>query len=337
MPSLNKDQAAGCYVHVPFCASKCRYCTFYSETAHFTHTAWADAVLREARLLAPSFSCFDSLYLGGGTPSLLSDDLLELLLLELRRALPMCEDVEVSIELNPGDVDLDRARRLRAMGIDRVSLGVQSFDNAVLRFLGRRHDRACALRALDDLRSAGFDNLGLDLIWGIPDHTSDQMLRSVRQALAFQPEHLSCYSLTIEAGTPLHRLVEQGAVRKTDEDALADEAELLWSRLAEAGYDHYEVSNFARTHAHRSRHNSKYWKHVPYLGLGPSAHSFDAARRWENVRSVRKYVDALCARQRGLAFHEVLTDEQISIERVMLGLRTSDGLPREWVDESRIG
>lgn len=326
----------GCYVHVPFCVSKCRYCAFFSETSHDQMAAWSDAVVDEARLLEPMFGAFDTLYLGGGTPSVLPDERLGALIDALRRVLRFCEDAEITIELNPGDVDRDRAKRWRAMGIARASVGVQSFDDAALRFLGRRHDAARAGAVLDDLRGAGFESVGIDLIWGIPGQALGQTMRSLEQALSFEPEHLSCYALTLEAGTPLQRDVAAGVVGEVSEDALADEAMALWGRLAGAGYDHYEVSSFARTRAHRSRHNTKYWHHAPYLGLGPAAHSFDGGRRWANVRSVRDYVERVGAGQRPLAFEETLTEEQVRSEKIVLGLRTSEGIARAWVNGSAL-
>jgi putative oxygen-independent coproporphyrinogen III oxidase len=328
--------AAGCYVHVPFCVSKCRYCAFFSETSHDQMAAWSDAVLAEARLLAPSFGTFDTLYFGGGTPSVLQDDRLGALIDELRRVLRFCEGLEITIELNPGDVDRSRAKRWRAMGIVRASVGVQSFDDAALGFLGRRHDAARARAVIEDLRAGGFENLGIDLIWGLPGQPLDRTMDSLEQALSFAPDHLSCYALTLEPGTPLQRDVAAGAVGEVSDDALADEAMVLWGRLAGAGYDHYEVSSFARTRAHRSRHNVKYWSHVPYLGLGPAAHSFDGARRWANVKSVRDYVAGVCAGRRPLAFEETLTEEQMRSERIALGLRTSEGIARAWVEGSAL-
>ena len=325
---------AGCYVHVPFCLQKCRYCAFYSETHAYDHAMWARAVISEARMLCSTFGSFDSLYFGGGTPSVLSDELLEELLVGIRGELKFCGDVETTIELNPGDVDLARARRLRAMGFNRASLGVQSFDDHVLSFLGRRHDRKRAISAYEALRGAGFDNVGVDLIWGVP-HAGLRSVDSARFALELLPEHLSCYSLTVESGTLLHSDVEAGRVGKVSDDALSEEALELWGVIGERGYEHYEVSNFARTREYRSRHNSKYWAHVPYLGLGPSAHSFDGlCCRWGNVRSVSGYVEALFAGSRAVEFEERLSEGQLLLERVMLGIRTSEGVCRELVSGS---
>jgi len=297
---------------------------------------WVDCVLREARQVGPSFGLFDSLYIGGGTPSLLSEELLARLIDGLHRELSFGIDTEVSIEVNPGDVDLDGGKFYRSIGVSRVSVGVQSFDDGVLRFLGRRHDRDCAVRVLDDLRAAGFWNLGIDLIWGIPGQSRATLESTMRQGLAFAPEHISCYSLTSEDGTPLHSDMLAGLVAGVDDEDLADEASVVWSWLRDSGYEHYEVSSFARTREFRSRHNAKYWGHVPYLGLGPAAHSFDGLRRWSNVHSVREYVEAVVGWQRPVVFEEELTDDQMLMERVMLGLRTSDGVDRSLVLHSRV-
>ncbi len=326
--------APGCYVHVPFCVSKCRYCAFFSETSRERVADWGDAVIREARLFETSFSTFDTLYFGGGTPSVLSDDAIASLVGQLRGVLRFDGDTEVTIECNPSDVNRERAKRWRSMGIGRVSVGVQSFDDAALRFLGRRHDAARAAGALEDLRAAGFDNVSVDLIWGLPGQSVGRTMGSVERALSFEPEHLSCYALTVEPGTPLGRDVSAGSIAVMADDALADEAMGLWGRLAEAGYEHYEVSSFARARAFRSRHNTKYWSHVPYLGLGPAAHSFDGARRWANVRSVEAHLVPLLADQRSVAFEETLTEEQVRSERIVLGLRTSEGIPCAWVAAS---
>lgn len=328
--------APGLYVHVPFCASKCHYCGFYSETGG-VDPDWVDAVLLEAVMYAGRFAAFDTVYLGGGTPSLLHDSSIAKLLAGLRNTLGIDEHAEITIEVNPGDVDEPRAHRWLDMGIRRVSLGVQAFDDASLIFLGRRHTGQRAREAVGLLRGAGFRSLGLDLIWGIPGQSPEACLASVDEAIAFEPEHVSCYELTIEPETPLARSIERGTVVMPRDDNLADLGAACWKRLTMAGYEHYEVSNFAKSPAHRSKHNTKYWCHVPYLGLGPSAHSFDGARRWANVRSVERYQAALRSGARPLAFEEVLTDEQRTIERVALGIRTSSGVsvddvPRGWVD-----
>ena len=328
--------APGLYVHVPFCVSKCRYCGFFSETDLDDRSGWVESVVQEAALYRDRFEAFDTVYLGGGTPSILSDRQLDALIDGLRRSLRLLPDVEITVELNPGDVSGDRASRWLAMGISRASVGVQSFDDEALRFLERRHDAETAWRVLTDLRAAGFKSLGLDLIWGIPGQPMERALQSLERALSLSPEHLSCYELTVERDTPLHRDVAAGLVIPVPDEETANTALAFWNRLADAGYEHYEVSNFARSPLHRSRHNTKYWRHVPYLGLGPSAHSFDGRRRWCNVRSVGGYRSAIQAGQAPLEFEEVLSSEQMQVERVALGMRTSDGVAREWVDGRRL-
>lgn len=326
------SEVPGLYVHVPFCVSKCRYCGFFSETGAHDRQGWVSSVVREAAAYRDRFEAFDTLYLGGGTPSVLGDGELETLLRGLRRALPLADDAEVTVELNPGDVSLARARRWVDLGIPRASVGVQSFDDASLSFLGRRHDGATAFRVLEDLRTAGFGSVGVDLIWALPGTGAESAWASLERALAFEPEHLSCYELTVEDGTALARDVAQGLVVPVPNDEAAEFALAYWGRLAEAGYDHYEVSNFARGLQHRSRHNTKYWRHVPYLGLGPAAHSFDGRVRWSNVRSVSGYRDAVARDGRAVVFEEVLSERQKRFERVSLGVRTSDGVEACWVD-----
>lgn len=330
------SDAPGLYVHVPFCVSKCRYCGFFSETRLDDRGGWVDAVVQEAASYQDRFEAFDTVYLGGGTPSILSDRQLESLIVGLRRCLRWLPSVEITVELNPGDVNGDRAARWLDMGISRASVGVQSFDDEALRFLERRHDAATAWRVLTELRAAGFKSLGIDLIWGIPGQPVERALESLDRALQLSPEHLSCYELTVEHDTPLHRDVAAGLVIPVPDDESASMAVAFWSKLAEAGYEHYEVSNFARTPSHRSRHNTKYWRHVPYLGLGPSAHSFDGRRRWCNVRSVEGYRSALQAGQTPVEFEELLSPEQMRVERVALGIRTSDGVGGEWVEGDRL-
>jgi len=297
---------------------------------------WVRAVIREAGMRGERFAPFDTVYLGGGTPSVLEDRQLEALLLGLRATLRIETGAEITLEINPGDVSGPRARRFRNMGISRASVGVQSFDDHVLRFLGRRHDASTALRALSDLRNAGFPSIGFDLIWAVPGQSRDRAWASVELAIGALPDHLACYQLSIEAGTPLERDVLAGAVIPVRDDEAADRAGELWSRLDEAGYDHYEVSSFARGADHRSRHNRKYWQHVPYLGLGPAAHSFDGKSRWANARSVGEYVVSLNKDVLPMAFEEHLTSHQLHCERVALGLRTSDGVDATSLDRDRL-
>ncbi len=317
---------AGLYVHVPFCAVKCPYCAFASCTRLDLVPSWRDAVLVEAARRARRFDTFDTLYLGGGTPGLLPEDLLAGLVQGLRGALPFAPDVECTIEANPADVTRGRAAAWRTLGVNRASLGVQSFDDDDLRFLGRRHDAAGAVAALDALRAAGFEDVGIDLIYGLPGQTRQSWRATLDRALSFRPTHLSCYGLTVEPRTPLARLVRTGRVVPADESTF--EARFLETSdvLSSRGYVHYEVSNFALGEGRQSRHNGKYWRHVPYLGLGPAAHSFDGARRWWNVRSVEAWVGRIARGRLPTAASERPTAEQRRLEILALGFRTRRGV-----------
>ena len=318
--------APGLYVHVPFCRSKCPYCGFFSATNLDAIPRWLEAVELEARAMAEQMVGFDTLYLGGGSPSSLPDDALEQLLAMLRNVLVFADTVEATIEVNPGDLGRQRACWLRALEVNRVSLGGQSLFDDELAMLGRRHDAHQASTAIEDLRAAGFTDLGLDLIGGLPGQDWRKRLASVERALQLEPDHLSCYDLTVEAGTPLSVAVQRGECSLPGDETLARGARAVSDLLGQRGYEQYEVSNYARSSAHRSRHNQKYWHHVPYLGLGPAAHSFDGAQRWWNVSSVDTYCESLRGGSCPVEEREILTDEQLRVERLGLGWRTVRGV-----------
>ena len=317
--------AAGLYVHVPFCRSKCPYCGFFSVPSSALVPAWMTALEKEARHYRGRDGRFDTLYLGGGTPSVLPAVRLERIREILFSLFDIAPGGEFTIEANPCDLTREKARALRDMGFNRVSVGVQSFDDAVLSFLGRRHTGSRAERALDRLRAAGFQNIGVDLMYGIPGLGMKQWRRTLSRALAFDPEHISCYQLTVEKKTPFARLRDRGEMEPMKEPE-AVRFFIETARFLEArGYIHYEVSNFARGEAFISRHNRKYWHHVPYLGLGPSAHSFSGASRWWNVRSVRQYCRMLKGGALPVAGRERLSADQLRLEAVSLGARTRAG------------
>jgi oxygen-independent coproporphyrinogen-3 oxidase len=324
--TIHVDDAAGLYVHVPFCLRKCPYCDFASGTELALVADWLRAIKREMGFYGDFAPRFDSLYLGGGTPSLLAADELASLVEALEDHFAFSPDTEITLEVNPDDVTPQSLQHYRELGINRLSLGVQSFDDRELAFLGRRHDSSRSRRALAWAREAGFANLGLDLIYGLPGQIVEQWRRSLETALGFGPEHLSCYQLTIEAGTPLARRQAEGQFQRLSEEA-EREFFLFTSRfLEEAGYLHYEISNFARGNENRSRHNRKYWNHTPYLGLGPGAHSFRDGRRWWNHRSLKDYCQTLNAGEAPVAGEEILTPEQTRLEALYLGLRTREGV-----------
>jgi oxygen-independent coproporphyrinogen-3 oxidase len=321
------SEPAGLYVHVPFCRGKCPYCDFYSTPALSLVKPWLESLRKEALFYTDRFQAFDSLYFGGGTPTILSDDQFQELVDFLRDHFIFAEDTEITVEANPEDVTRDKLVALRSCGVNRLSIGVQSFNDNELAALKRRHSARDAEAALELARSAGFENTGIDLICLVPGQTHESWINSLTRALSFEPAHLSCYQMTFEESTPFGRMKAEGRIAAADEET-ERAFFLLTSRfLEEHGFIHYEISNFARDEASRSRHNGKYWRHVPYLGLGPAAHSFDGAARWWNLRSVKQYCRALEKELRPVEGSEVLTADQLRLERLSLGMRTRDGIP----------
>jgi putative oxygen-independent coproporphyrinogen III oxidase len=322
----------GLYIHVPFCQSKCPYCDFYSITSSDLISAYLKALDQEARLYRDRFPAFDSLYLGGGTPSWLGGVPLAELMQILRRRFDFAPDTEITLEANPDDITWEKLRIYRDLGINRLSLGAQSFDDDELRWLGRRHTAAQTMAAIELIRAAGFNNLGLDLIYGLPEQTLPAWLQTLETAISFAPEHLSCYQLTLAAGetpalrSPLARRLARGDFALPAEETQREFFLRTRQFLTARGYLHYEVANFARGEDYLCRHNRKYWTRLPYLGLGPAAHSFDGRRRWWNFSSVAQYGSHLDAGRAPVAGEETLTPEQIRLETLYLGFRTREGV-----------
>ncbi len=401
---------AGLYLHVPFCSAICPYCDFAVQTGGRERRAgFVDSLAAEMALWrqddddgdsdgeagshsgshsdsdagnAPDsdagaggrqrWGTFDTVYFGGGTPSALAGDQIEHLLAAARQALPIADDAWVALEANPEDVTEEALRRWRGLGIAMLSLGVQSFDAATLRFLGRRHDPAQARRAVELALAAGFPIVSVDLMYGSPNQAkappspmqgqAQQSANESRQAadrglqlageaaqlaglagqlrgdalqtwrrdletlVALAPQHISCYQLTIHSGTAFGTRAARGDLAELPEDEQALLFRFTHTFLRDHGYTGYEVSNFASAPAHQSRHNRKYWDHTPYLGLGPSAHSFDGRRRWWNERKLATYQAKLIAGQRPVAGEETLTPADLALEELMLALRTAAGL-----------
>jgi len=320
------EQWPGLYVHIPFCVSECRYCDFFSVPRLENIPEFLTALGREMALCREVFESFDTLYLGGGTPSVLHADQLALLFAHLRRNFSIRDEAEVTLEANPADLSPPFLEALRSLGISRLNIGVQSFDEDVLNFLGRRHTGDQALQAIDSALQAGFENFGIDLIYGIPGQSRHAWRKTLEQAASLSIPHLSCYQLTVEPDTPLGRAYRSGAFELSASDELFEWFMETSEFLEASGYVHYEVSNFSRSDALRSRHNSKYWQHVPYLGLGPAAHSFDGQRRWWNVRSLEAYLRQLDAGQLPVESGEILTAEELQLESLFLGFRTKAGI-----------
>jgi oxygen-independent coproporphyrinogen-3 oxidase len=322
----------GLYIHIPFCVKKCEYCAFYSVTDLTLIPDFLAALRREMSLNKDFKRDFDTVYIGGGTPSILAAADLERLIGDIRTAFTITPDAEITFEANPGDITAGLLTTLRSAGVNRLNIGCQSFDDNTLVFLGRRHEARQAVETIRMARDAGFDNLGIDLIYGLPSPPGDAFavwLATLRMTLSFHPEHLSCYQLTVEADTPLAELRREREVAFPDRDLQARYFFRTAEILEEAGYQHYEVSNFALGDRFHSRHNSKYWNHTPYLGLGPAAHSFDGRQRRWNHRSVAAYLKDLTSGKPPVAASELLSNEQLRLEALFLGLRTRRGIHLE--------
>jgi len=318
---------AGLYIHVPFCTSVCPYCDFAVLIAgEERRLAYLRGVSHEASMYRDLGLRFDTVYLGGGTPSSLDPDKLERILDSVAVHLDIDSNATVFLEVNPEDVSTRTAARWRELGIDVVSLGVQSFDDEALRFLGRRHDATCARRALDELQAADFRSVSIDLIYGLEGQTSAAWRRQLDEAVSRSVDHLSCYQLTFHEGTVFGRRLAHDRMAEIDGERQADLFMLTHVTLADAGYQGYEVSNFAAGAEHRSRHNLKYWSHVPYLGLGPSAHSFDGGRRWWNRRKLRLWQRDLDTDLLPVDGDEQLSSDQLALEAVVFGLRSVEGI-----------
>ena len=317
----------GLYVHVPFCRRKCRYCDFYSRPPREVELdRFVEAVVTEAGL-RKNERPLSTLYFGGGTPSMLGADRLERMLTEFYQRFGVQDDAEITVEANPLDVTPEWAEGCVAAGFNRINIGVQSVDEDDLRFLGRLHHAPDGPAAIRVAREAGFGNIGIDLIYGLPGQTSAALRERLTTAVQeCDPEHVSCYQLTYANDTPLGRDAATGKVQPLDHDREADLFMLVHELMAELGYEGYEVSNFAREERFRSRHNSNYWRHTNYIGLGPSAHSFRCPVRSWNVSSVSEYLASIESGKRPVAGEERLTQEQLASEMVMLTLRTTDGL-----------
>lgn len=322
---------AGLYIHIPFCASRCIYCGFYSTTRLDLRQQYVDALIRELVEVGKSKMLKDdsisTVYLGGGTPSQLTIPQLRQLFDAIYIYNKVESGAEVTIEMNPDDVSVPYADTLRQLGINRVSMGAQTFDDERLRWLNRRHTVAQVGQAVTILRAAGIRNISIDLMYGFPDETIDDFVRDIDEAIKLDVEHISAYCLMIEEGTELYRRYGDKRVREYDDSKEETERkmyELLIDKLTAAGYEHYEISNFARP-GFRSRHNSSYWTGVPYIGLGAAAHSFDGHLRSWNVSDIRQYIAAVNRDER-LNEEEVLSATDFYNERVMLGLRTCEGV-----------
>jgi len=312
----------GIYFHVPFCSALCPYCDFAVVVGRGdVHRKYCDALIEEARAQR-NVPVATSLFIGGGTPTVLRPEVLRDVVLRLRETLPVSQEAEITIEANPESVRKDGMRAAAEAGVSRVSIGAQSFIPKVLRALGRTHSAAQISDAVLASRAAGIENVSLDLIYGGPGETIEEWGESVRRALELRPEHISAYALTIEAATPFGKAVARGAMRDPDQDDLAAKYEIACGMLDAAGYRHYEISNWARP-GFESRHNTLYWTQGDYVGLGIGAHSHRNGHRWWNTRALARYLADPTQARDG---EELLTRPEREEEWLSLGMRLIDGV-----------
>ena len=314
------------YIHVPFCATRCVYCDFFSNTDTRYKEPYLRAIEKEMELRGEYIDddTLETIYLGGGTPSRLSGNDLERIFNAISRRFSIAEGAEITLEANPDDIRPDYLSALRDLPINRISMGIQSFQPEDLRLLNRRHDREQAIRAVELCQAHGFTNLSIDLIYGLPGQTPEAWEENLRQAIRLGTPHLSAYHLTYEEGTALYKRLQAGQVEPVDEEVSVTLFHILTERMAEAGFQHYEISNFARPGFH-ARHNSAYWTGKPYLGLGPSAHSYNRTSREWNVASLPLYLRGIESGQPATE-RETLDLPSRYNDFIITGLRTMWGI-----------
>ncbi|MFW5936731.1 MAG: radical SAM family heme chaperone HemW [Desulfosalsimonas sp.] len=316
----------GLYIHVPFCIRKCPYCDFYSISDLSRQDEYVDALVSEMAMRARPEAVFDTVYLGGGTPSVLAPAQIEQILAAAHRHFAISADAEITLEANPGTVTQKSLSACRSAGVNRLNIGVQSFNDASLAFLGRIHSAGQAVAALQAAGRAGFENIGLDLIYGLPRQSQSAWHEDLSAAAAFFPSHISCYMLTFEPGTKMTADKDAGRFAPPAEQRVSAMFVQAAEFLSARGYQHYEISNFASGKSAKSCHNTKYWQNLPYIGLGPAAHSYIAPERFWNRRSVDAYIAEISSGHTPTAEIERLTDAQMMIEAIYLGLRQADGI-----------
>ena len=321
---------AGIYIHIPFCKQRCLYCAFYSSTLHSKQQEYCDALCREIIMRRNYIiGIIDTVYFGGGTPSTLTREQLQKILGTIKENYRLSPSAEITIEANPDDLTPEYLATLRSLSFNRLSMGIQSFDDVQLKAIGRRHTAERARQAVKDARTAGFENISIDLMFALPSSTSAQWQESIKQAIELRPTHISAYNLTYEEETPLYRALQQGKIEAVDEEENLKQFEILIEQLAAAGYRHYEISNFALP-GYESRHNSSYWHDIPYLGCGAAAHSYNGESRSWNISDIKTYIEGI---NNGAPFSEVeqLTTAEQYNDAILTRLRTADGVPSDWM------
>jgi oxygen-independent coproporphyrinogen-3 oxidase len=316
---------SGIYIHIPFCRKACHYCNFHFSTTHHQIEPMMAAIEKEAILQKRYLSeSIETIYFGGGTPSLLSAEQLQRIMTVIRSEYKIATEAEITLETNPDDFEEEKLEAWKKIGINRLSIGIQSFFEADLKWMNRAHNAEQADKCIRMAKAAGFDNITIDLIYGTPTLTDEAWKENVDKALSLGIDHISCYALTVEPKTSLYKMIQQKKIEAVDPDKQAWHFSLLMQWLSEAGFDHYEISNFSKP-GKKSKHNSNYWNGVDYLGLGPSAHSFNGRSRQWNIANNALNIQNLAKDQ--IPFElEVLTDMERLNEYIMTSLRTMEGL-----------
>lgn len=324
------------YVHIPFCIRKCSYCDFYSipliDEQPSILEEYCNCLKREIYRRAETLShreTVDTLYFGGGTPSLLPPEELASIIHSLASVFTISKNAEVTLEVNPGTVTRDKLRAYRQCGVNRLSIGVQSFHDDELRFLGRIHTAADARTCIENAFEAGYTNVSVDILIALPSQSKESLLLTLGEVTSYNIHHVSCYTLMVEPNTHLYELVRRGSVIPVDDDTEAEFYLTMSEYLRSKGYVHYEVSNFAKP-GYECRHNCGYWNHTQYFGFGPSAHSYYKKKRWWNIADLKQYCTMLRNNRLPLAGGEELTDEQFREEMIYLGLRSTGIIEKEY-------
>ncbi|MBQ2289722.1 MAG: radical SAM family heme chaperone HemW [Bacteroidaceae bacterium] len=322
---------AGIYIHIPFCKQRCNYCAFYSSTLYNIKEEYADAVCKELLMRKEYIKGEEikTIYFGGGTPSTLPITLLQKICDTIYKNYSVCSNAEVTIECNPDDLTEEFLTVLRQLPFNRISMGVQSFSDRQLKRLGRRHNAEKARRAVGNARAAGYKNISIDLMFALPGSTTEEWEESINEAISLNPEHISAYNLMYEEDTPLHRALQRGDFEELSEEENVEQFRMLIKRMKEAGYCHYEISNFAKP-GYESRHNSSYWNDTAYIGCGAAAHSYNGDSREWNISDIKEYIKGIESNNRNYEI-EHLTEEERYNDAILTRLRTSDGIPLAWI------
>ena len=322
---------AGIYIHIPFCKQRCSYCAFYSSTLYNIKEEYVNALCNELRMRKEYLKgeTVETIYLGGGTPSTLTISQLKRICDTVYSTYPVSDTPEVTIECNPDDLTIEFLKQLKTQPFNRISMGIQSFNDVQLKRLGRRHNAEKACSAVKHARTAGYENISIDLMFALPGSTKEEWMHDLETAIALKPDHLSAYNLMYEEGTPLYNSLQRGDFKEVGEEENVEQFQMLINSMKAAGYRHYEISNFAKP-GRESRHNSSYWNDTPYIGCGAAAHSYGGTSREWNIADIKEYIKGINSGKRNFEV-EHLSEEERYNDTILTRLRTADGIPLAWM------